>query len=356
MRFPLTPLLALGLFLSLPVWALPSALGILLLHLGKRFYPGAFLWGAFLPGLLHAFTLPFPTWLQGWALTSGLLLLYGFFLAAKARPLSSLFLLPLALGLGPWGLFLLGLLHGISLLEEAHGRAQERGEWFWTPPSTLWIPGILGLLLAGLAFLPLHLPALPLPALAPPSLQASPEAKSQPGEEAAYQAPEEGFSPWVAFLNRALAHAQPLALLLLLLALLPLLDRGERLPYRGLHLLPLLLALLAGGPFPPLPGYPGGWGKRMGNQPLSLHAHPFPGERPQRGCTGTQAVRRGGHGPGGAFRPFHPGASLPPGLPGLAPPGPGRAGGRPGHTGQEFQALSRNPPPRPGAAGLSPDP
>jgi len=53
----------------------------------------------------------------------------------------------------------------------------------------------------------------------------------------------------VALLNQALAHAQPLALFLLLLALLPLLGRGERLPYRGLHLLPLLLALLAGGLF-----------------------------------------------------------------------------------------------------------
>lgn len=249
MRFPLTPLLALGLFLSLPVWALPSALGILLLHLGKRFYPGAFLWGAFLPGLLHAFTLPFPTWLQGWALASGLLLLYGLFLAAKARPLSSLFLLPPALWLGPLGLFLLGLLHGFNLLEEAQRRAQERGEPFWTPLSALWVPGILGLLLSGLAFFPLRLPALPLPALPTPILQASPEARPKPGEEVAYQAPKEGFSPWVAFLKGVLAYAGPLALLLILLALLPLLGRGERLPYRGLHLSPLLLALLAGGLF-----------------------------------------------------------------------------------------------------------
>ncbi|MEZ0322618.1 MAG: DUF4129 domain-containing protein [Thermus sp.] len=286
MRFPLTPLLALGLFLSLPVWALPSALGILLLHLGKRFYPGAFLWGAFLPGLLHAFTLPFPTWLQGWALTSGLLLLYGFFLAAKARPLSSLFLLPVALGLGPWGLFLLGLLHGVNLLEEAHVRAQERGERFWTPPSTLWIPGILGLLLAGLAFLPLYLPALPLPTLAPPSLQASPEAKSQPGEEAAYQAPEEGFSPWVAFLNRALAHAQPLALLLLLLALLPLLGRGERLPYRGLHLLPLLLALLAGGLFLLYLGTLGGGESAWGTSPSAPMPTPSQESGPKEAVPG----------------------------------------------------------------------
>ncbi|WP_253719769.1 DUF4129 domain-containing protein [Thermus scotoductus] len=249
MRFPLTPLLALGLLALLPLWTPPLLLGVFLLHLAKRFYTGAFLWAAFLPGLLHALIAPFPSWLQGWALASGLLLLYGLFLAAKARPLSSLFLLPPALWLGPLGLFLLGLLHGFNLLEEAQRRAQERGEPFWTPLSALWVPGILGLLLSGLAFFPLRLPALPLPALPTPILQASPEARPKPGEEVAYQAPKEGFSPWVAFLKGVLAYAGPLALLLILLALLPLLGRGERLPYRGLHLLPLLLALLAGGLF-----------------------------------------------------------------------------------------------------------
>lgn len=232
-----------------PGLGFPLVLGVGLLHWGKAFYPQGFLWLAFLPGLLRALALPFPSWLPGWALTSGLLLLYGLFLAAQKWPLSSLLLLPIALWLGPLGLFLLGLLHGFNLLEEAHRRARERGEGFWTPPSTLWVPGILGLLLAGLAFLPLRLPSLPLPALTPPSLQASPEAKPEPREEVAYQAPKEGFSPWVAFLNRALVYAQPLALFLLLLALVPLLGRGERLPYRGLHLLPLLLALLAGGLF-----------------------------------------------------------------------------------------------------------
>ncbi|WP_243027887.1 DUF4129 domain-containing protein [Thermus albus] len=246
---PLTPFLGLGLLALLPLWTPPLAVGVFLLHLAKRFYGGAFLWGAFLPGLLHALASPFPSWLQGWALTSGLLLLYGLFLATKARPLSSLFLLPPALWLGPLGLFLLGLLHGFSLLEEAHRRAQEKGERFWSPSSALWVPGILGLLLAGLAFLPLRLPALPLPTPPSLSLHASPETRPQPGEEVVYQAPREGFFPWVAFLNRALAYAGPLALLLILLALLPLLGRGERLPYRGMHLLPLVLALLAAGLF-----------------------------------------------------------------------------------------------------------
>ncbi|WP_240307608.1 DUF4129 domain-containing protein [Thermus caldifontis] len=246
---PVTPFLGLGLLALLPLWTPPLALGVFLLHLAKRFYPGAFLWGAFLPGLLHALASPFPSWLQGWAMTSGLLLLYGLFLATKARPLSSLLLLPPALWLGPLGLFLLGLLHGLSLLEEAHGRAQERGEPFRTPASTLWVPGILGLLLAGLAFLPLRLPALPLPTPPSLSLQASPETGPGPKEVVAYPTPEEKPPPWVAFLNRALAYAEPLALLLILLALWPLLGRGERLPYRGVHLLPLLLALLAAGLF-----------------------------------------------------------------------------------------------------------
>ncbi len=103
-----------------PGLGFPLALGIGLLHWGKAFYPQGFLWLAFLPGLLRALALPFPSWLPGWALTSGLLLLYGLFLAAKKQPFSSLFLLPIALWLGPLGLFLLGLLHGFSLLEEAH--------------------------------------------------------------------------------------------------------------------------------------------------------------------------------------------------------------------------------------------
>lgn len=290
MRFPLTPLLALGLFLSLPVWALPSALGILLLHLGKRFYPGAFLWGAFLPGLLHAFTLPFPTWLQGWALASGLLLLYGLFLAAKARPLSSLFLLPPALWLGPLGLFLLGLLHGFNLLEEAQRRAQERGEPFWTPLSALWVPGILGLLLSGLAFFPLRLPALPLPALPTPILQASPEARPKPGEEVAYQAPKEGFSPWVAFLKGVLAYAGPLALLLILLALLPLLGRGERLPYRGLHLLPLVLALFALGLFLLYLGTLGGGESLLGGTPTASMPAPSQENSPKEAIPGPRRL------------------------------------------------------------------
>ncbi|WP_105317830.1 DUF4129 domain-containing protein [Thermus tenuipuniceus] len=245
----------------------PLALGVGLLHGAKALYPQGFLWLAFLPGLLHALASPFPSWLQGWALTSGLLLLYGLFLATKARPLSSLFLLPPALWLGPLGLFLLGLLHGFSLLEEAHRRAQERGEPFRTSASTLWVPGILGLLLLGLAFLPLPLPSLPLPTLPSLSLQASPKAKPNPGEEVAYQAPKEGFPPWVAFLNRALAYAGPLALLLLLLALLPLLGRGEKLPYRGVHLLPLGLALLALGLFLLYLGTLGGGESAWGTSP-----------------------------------------------------------------------------------------
>lgn len=273
-----------------PGLGFPLVLGIGLLHWGKAFYPQGFLWLAFLPGLLRALALPFPSWLPGWALTSGLLLLYGFFLATKERPLSSLFLLPPALWLGPLGLFLLGLLHGFSLLEEAHRRAQERGEGFWTPLSALWVPGILGLLLAGLAFLPLPLPTFPLPALNPPSLQASPEAKSHPGEEVAYQAPEEGFSPWVAFLNRALVYAQPLALFLLLLALLPLLGRGERLPYRGLHLLPLVLALFALGLFLLYLGTLGGGESLLGSTPTASMPAPSQENSPKEAIPGPRRL------------------------------------------------------------------
>lgn len=273
-----------------PGLGLSLVLGVGLLHWGKAFYPQGFLWLAFLPGLFRALALAFPSWLPEWALTSGLLLLYGLFLAAQKRPLSSLLLLPIALGLGPLGLFLLGLLHGFNLLAEAHRRARERGERFWTPPSTLWIPGILGLLLASLAFLPLRLPALPLPSLTPPSLQASPAAKPQSGEEGMYQAPMEGFSPWVAFLNRALAHAQPLALLLLLLALLPLLGRGERLPYRGLHLLPLLLALLAGVLFLLYLGTLGGGESAWGTTPSAPMPTPSQEGGPKEAVPGPRRL------------------------------------------------------------------
>lgn len=291
---PLTPFLGLGLLALLPLWTPPLAVGVFLLHLAKRFYGGAFLWGAFLPGLLHALASPFPSWLQGWALTSGLLLLYGLFLATKARPLSSLFLLPPALWLGPLGLFLLGLLHGFSLLEEAQRRAQERGEPFRTSASTLWVPGILGLLLAGLAFLPLRLPALPLPTPPSLSLQASPETGPGPKEVVAYPTPQEKPPPWVAFLNRALAFAEPLALLLIPLALWPLLGRGERLPYRGVHLLPLLLALLVAGLFLLYLGTLGGGESAPESTPSASVPTPSQENSPQEALPGPGRLREVG--------------------------------------------------------------
>lgn len=242
MAFPLA--LAL-LLLAFPGQAIPLVAGGGLLLLGRRFYPGGFLWLAFLPGLLHAGGAPFPLWLGGWALTSGLLLLLGLFLALRENPLASLFLLPPSLLLGPMGLFLLGLLHGVNLLEVVYRRARERGEAFRMDPKAVGLPLALGLLAASLAHLPLPHPSFALPHLEAPGFRATQEAGGEGGEGGVYQAPEGGFPAWVGLLNRALGYALPLSLLFLLLALLPFLGRGERLPYRGAHLLPLLLAFLA---------------------------------------------------------------------------------------------------------------
>lgn len=234
------------LVLAMPHAWLPLLLGAGVLYLSQKVYPQGFLWLAFLPGLLQALAAPFPQWLSAWALTSGLLLLFGLFLALREKPLASLFLVPPALVLGPLGLFLLGLLHGVNLLEVTYLRARERGETFQVDPKALGLPLALGLLSASLAHLPFPHPSIPLPHLEAPSLRATPEA-GEPGGGVVYQVPEGGFPAWVHLLNRALGYALPLSFLFLLLALLPLLGWGERLPYRGAHLLPLLLALLAFG-------------------------------------------------------------------------------------------------------------
>ncbi|GAB5603888.1 hypothetical protein FJNA_24140 [Thermus sp. FJN-A] len=237
---------ALPLFLCAPKALWPAlALGVGLLLLGRRLYPGAFLWGAFLPGAWGFWAKPLALWLPDWAFASGLLLLYGLFLSWGRW--GSLFLLPPALYLGPLGLFLLGIVHGAVLLEEERRRSAERGEAFQAPPRALLLPPLLGLALGGLAFLPHPAPFFPLPAWTGPGLEARGQAPEALGEGVVYGRPEGGLSPWALWVDRALAYAWPLTLALLLLVLLSLLGRGGRLPYRGSHLLPVLLALLAFG-------------------------------------------------------------------------------------------------------------
>ncbi|GAA6755232.1 hypothetical protein QT17_11435 [Thermus sp. 2.9] len=240
-------LAALILLLAAPPFGTSLALGVGLLLLAQRFSPTGFLGWAFLPGLLQAFGKPLASWLSEWAWVSFFLLLYGLFLAAQGRPWASFFLLPPALFLGPGGLFLLGVLHGVSLLEGARAQAQARGEAFQAPPHALAIPFLLGLSLGGLASF--TLPHLPLPSLPEVRFPTPSGVHGPPEGGVVYGAPEGGLPLWALWLNRLLPHAHSLALLLLLFALVPLLGRGERLPYRGVHLLPLLLALLAGGLF-----------------------------------------------------------------------------------------------------------
>jgi hypothetical protein len=221
------PLLALG---ATP----PLLLGPGLLLLGRRVYPEGFLWLAFLPGFLHANEAGWPLL---WAKTSLALLLFGLYLSREKGFWATLWLLPLALALGPWGLGLWGLLHGFHLLARAEGVA---------------LGPFLPLLLAALGFWLGHLslpglPEPPLPAPTPPPFRASPGESGGPGGSVVYLPPEGGFPLWVEVLDRALALALPLALFLLLLLFLLLWGRKER-PrpgLKGLHLLPLLLALPA---------------------------------------------------------------------------------------------------------------
>lgn len=78
------------------------------------------MWLAFLPGFLHA---PEAGWPLLWAKTSSALLLFGLYLSREKGLWAALWLLPLALSLGPWGLGLWGLLHGFRLLARAEGVA-----------------------------------------------------------------------------------------------------------------------------------------------------------------------------------------------------------------------------------------
>ncbi|WP_231291396.1 DUF4129 domain-containing protein [Thermus sp. CCB_US3_UF1] len=267
------------LWAALPRGGLALALGVGLIPLTRILYPQGFLWFAPLPGLLHALYAPFPLWLADWAATSASLLLLGLFLAAQGRPLASLFLLPPALDLGPWGLFLLGLLHGVNLLEGALSQGREGRVALALPPRALLLPLLLGLGMAGLAYLPFPASSLPLPHLSPFGPAEALGGGMEPGESAVYQTPEGGFPAWVGFLNRALGYALPLALALLLFSLWPLAGRGERLPYRGGHLLPLLMALLAFALFLLYLGtLGGGEGREAGTPPASLWA---PGEGPR---------------------------------------------------------------------------
>lgn len=210
---------------------LPTLLGPPLLLLGRRFYPEGFLWLAFLPGFLHA---PQVGWPLLWAKTSLALLLFGLYLSREKGLWAPLWLLPLALSLGPWGLGLLGLLHGFHLLARVEG----------VGPLGPLLPLFLAALGFGLGHLSLPgLPALSLSARAP-TFRASPGEAGGPGGSVAYLPPEGGFPLWVGVVDRLLAHALPLALALLLALGLLLLGRRRGLPlFRGLHLLPLLLAL-----------------------------------------------------------------------------------------------------------------
>lgn len=242
----MAPFLGAGLLLlaAPPFWP-GLALGVGLLLVARRVFPEGFLGWAFVPGVLVALGKPLALGVPQGVLVSGLLLLYGLFLSAKAHPLAPLFLLPPALALGPMGLFLLGVLHGVNLLEEAWKEAKARNGAFHAPPQALALPFLLGLGLWGLSFLPLPHFSLPVPIGPNPALGG--EASAAGGGEVVYGAPEGGLPLWALWLDRLLPYALPLALPLLLLALLPLLGRGGRLPYRGGHVLPLLLALLAFG-------------------------------------------------------------------------------------------------------------
>jgi hypothetical protein len=228
--------LALGggiLALGLGLGAFPLALGLGLLLFGKRLYPGGFLWLAFLPGFLHA---PGAGWPLLWAKTSLGLLLLGLYLDRREGLWASFFLLPPALPLGAAGLGLFGAFHGLHLL----ALAGQRG--FLSPLGAL-LPLLFGAM--GLALAHLPWPALPLPALPRPTPLA-PRPPGLPGEGGVvYAPPEGGFPPWVPLLDRALGYALPLALLLLLLTGALLLGRGRGPALRGVHLLPLLLALPA---------------------------------------------------------------------------------------------------------------
>jgi hypothetical protein len=210
---------------------LPALLGPPLLLLGRKVHPEGFLWLAFLPGFLHA---PQAGWPLLWAKTSLALLLFGLYLSREKGLWAPLWLLPLALYLGPWGLGLFGLLHGFHLLARVEGAG----------PLGPLLPLLLAALGLGLGHLPLPgLPELPLPAPAP-IFRASPGEAGGAGGSVAYLPPEGGFPLWVGVVDRLLAHALPLALALLLALGLLLLGQRRSLPlFRGLHLLPLLLAL-----------------------------------------------------------------------------------------------------------------
>ncbi len=190
------------------------------------------MWLAFLPGFLHA---PEAGWPLLWAKTSLALLLFGLYLSREKGLWAALWLLPLALYLGPWGLGLLGLLHGFHLL------ARSEGVGSLGP----FLPLLLAALGFGLGHLsPPGLPEPPLPAPVPPPFRAGPGEDGGAGGGVAYLPPEGGFPLWVGVVDRLLAYALPLALVLLLALGLLLLGprRGPPL-FRGLHLLPLLLAL-----------------------------------------------------------------------------------------------------------------
>jgi len=122
------PLLALG---ATP----PLLLGPGLLLLGRRVYPEGFLWLAFLPGFLHANEAGWPLL---WAKTSLALLLFGLYLSREKGFWATLWLLPLALALGPWGLGLWGLLHGSTSWP---GRKGWRSGPFFPFSSPLWGSG-----------------------------------------------------------------------------------------------------------------------------------------------------------------------------------------------------------------------
>ncbi|WP_448569042.1 DUF4129 domain-containing protein [Thermus sp.] len=209
----------------------PALLGPPLLLLGRRFFPEGFLWLAFLPGFLHA---PEAGWPLLWAKTSWALLLFGLYLSREKGLWAALWLLPLALSLGPWGLGLWGLLHGFHLLARAEGVALGP-----------FLPLLLAALGFGLGHLSLpSLPEPPPPAPAPLLFRAGPGEDGGPGGSVVYLPPEGGFPLWVGVVDRLLAYALPLALVLLLALGLLLLGQRRGLPlFRGLHLLPLLLAL-----------------------------------------------------------------------------------------------------------------
>ncbi len=121
------------------------------------------------------FHAPQAGWPLLWAKTSLALLLFGLYLSREKGLWAALWLLPLALYLGPWGLGLWGLLHGFHLLARAEGVA---------------LGPLLPLLLAALGFGLGHLSLPGLPALslsAPaPTFRASPGEAGGPGGSVAY--------------------------------------------------------------------------------------------------------------------------------------------------------------------------